>query len=257
MSYFKQHELGSNKATQIETFCAERNITTLTHFTRIENLSSILQSGLLSRRQLDSQEGNFYFNDSDRYDEQKDAICLSLSFPNYKMFYSIRETRKKIAGVDHSQWVVLLLDVEVLWELDCAFCRENASSNRVRRIPLEDRKGPDALRSLFQEEFYDDTKVIWRQSLAIPAHYPTNPQAEILVFDKIPSKHINTIVFLDRFTLRQWNSDNPATYTQEFCTDTDYYYFYRQDYEFWKGDSSDSDDNALPENIPVDDDIPF
>ena len=68
-----------------------------------------MQSGLLSRRQLDSQEGNFYFNDSDRYDEQKDAICLSLSFPNYKMFYSIRETRKKIAGVDHSQWVVLLL----------------------------------------------------------------------------------------------------------------------------------------------------
>ena len=183
--------------------------------------------------------------------------ALSLSFPNYKMFYSIRETRKKIAGADHSQGVVLLLDVEVLWELDCAFCRENASSNRVRHIPLEDRKGPDALRSLFQEEFYDDTKVILRRSLAIPAHYPTNPQAEILVFDKIPSKHINTIVFLDWYTLRQWNSDNPATYTQEFCTDTDYYFSYRQDYEFWKRDSSDSDDNALPENIPVDDDIPF
>ena len=82
MSYFKQHELGSNKATQLETFCAERNITTLTHFTRIEDLSSILQSGLLSRRQLDSQEGNFYFNDSDRYDEQKDAICLRACLNN-------------------------------------------------------------------------------------------------------------------------------------------------------------------------------
>ena len=211
MNKVERQKLRNNEATHIKRFCVNRNITTLTHFTRVENLSSILENGLLGREQLDSQGGSFYFNDPHRYDEQRGGICLNLSFPNYRMFWKIRQKTEEVA---HSQWVVLLLDVDVLWEFDCAFCQENAASNTVHGIPLEDRKSLDALRSLFCEEFHDGTRVISRDSLAIRENYPTNPQAEILVFDRIPSRYINTIVFYRYFAQEQWKSACPATYPQ-------------------------------------------
>ena len=242
MADLDRDEVWNNRAAQIRHFCVERGITKLLHFTRIENLRSILREGLLSRETLDSRGQQYCFNDQDRVDDYKNAVCLSISFPNYRMFYSIRE-EKKGEEVNDAYWTVLLLDAEVLWELDCAFCQENASSNRVRHIPLEDRKRPDALRDLFQKEFHNDTKVILRQSLAIPRYFPTNPQAEILMFYRIPPRYINKIVFWDSTTLRQWKSDNPTTYTQEFCADRNWFCG-RSDSRFWKRDDFDSNDTS-------------
>ena len=254
MADLDRDEVWNNRAAQIRHFCVERGITKLLHFTRIENLRSILREGLLSRETLDSRGQQYCFNDQDRVDDYKNAVCLSISFPNYRMFYSIRE-EKKGEEVNDAYWTVLLLDAEVLWELDCAFCQENASSNRVRHIPLEDRKRPDALRDLFQKEFHNDTKVILRQSLAIPRYFPTNPQAEILVFERISTGYINEIVFWDFATLGQWKSDSPATYTQRLYADSDYFYP-RCDYRFWTRDGLDSDDEIFSEHI-IEDDIPF
>ena len=89
----------SDRAKQIRQFCTERNITKLVHFTRIENLRRILIEGLLSREQLETRGQKFLFNDSDRVDGHKNGTCLSLNFPNYKMFYSIREEKKKVEEV--------------------------------------------------------------------------------------------------------------------------------------------------------------
>jgi hypothetical protein len=85
--------IGSNREAQIQQICDERDIETLVHFTRVENLSSILQNGLLSRKALETSGQQFLFNDPDRIDGHKEAICLSISFPNYKMFYPIREDK--------------------------------------------------------------------------------------------------------------------------------------------------------------------
>ena len=225
----------SNRVRQIRQICTQRNITELAHFTRIENLRSILLKGLLSRERLETCGQEFLFNDRDRFDGCKNGICLSLSFPNYKMFYSIRE-KKKEEEVCDSHWVVLILDTKVLWESDCAFCQENASSNRVRHFPLEEKKRLDALQSLFVEVYHDvDGKGYSRQSLAIPTYFPTNPQAEILVFDFISSRYINEIVFWDCITLRQWRSDNPAVYTQRFYANKEFFYP-RCDHKFWTCD---------------------
>ena len=43
------------------------------------------------------------FNDPNRLDKHPEAICLSIGFPNYKMFYRYRSKNP-------SQWVVLLPD---------------------------------------------------------------------------------------------------------------------------------------------------
>ena len=79
----------------IQQICEERGITTLIHFTRIENLQNILQEGLLGRSFLEERRQEFLFNDNDRADGHKEAVCLSISFPNYQMFYRIREKKRK------------------------------------------------------------------------------------------------------------------------------------------------------------------
>jgi hypothetical protein len=84
----------------------------------------------------------------------------------------------KYSKDSRSNWVVLLLTSAILWEKDCAFCKENAASNSVRSLPLADRKTPMAFRNLFTD--YDS---INRRELNIPINYPTHPQAETLVFD--------------------------------------------------------------------------
>jgi hypothetical protein len=128
------------RVSEIQRICIERKIETLVHFTRSQNLSSILQRGLLGRRVVENQSYAIcpQYNDSYRLDGYKEAICLSISFPNYQMFY-------RYSNSDRQNWVILLLEASLLWNLDCAFCQENAASNNVTTIPIEIRKNPDAL----------------------------------------------------------------------------------------------------------------
>lgn len=242
------------RAKQIQQMCVERDITWLTHFTRIENLNEILKGGLLSRKQLASDGRDFHFNDSYRVDTHTDAICLNVSFPNYRLFYRFR---KSIASeVDESHWVVFLLDVKIMWELDCAFCDENAAANRVSRIPLENRKESRALEGLFEEEIHFDTRAISRQLLAISKNYTTNPQAEILVFDQIAPEYIKKVVFYNHIVLRRWQSSNLATNTQKSSVVDDFYFAPRADYLHWRFDTSEAYDSDEPKPN-VEDDTTF
>ncbi len=220
------------RARQIQQICEEKEITTLCHFTRIENLPSILQDGLLSRSALEADRRNFLFNDPDRADNNTDAVCLSISFPNYKMFYKLR---KDWEGVEYAQWVVLLLDAKVLWEFECAFCKENAASRRVNNVPLENRKRPEALKDLF-EDFYG----IRHQDLSIPQNYPTHPQAEVLVFNPIPVQYIKEIHYWDAAAQERLmpirTSSNYKISRQYFDS--------RSDYSIWKSENLDA--NGIP-----------
>ena len=244
----------SNREAQIQQICDERDIETLVHFTRVENLSSILQNGLLSRKALEILEETrgqqFLFNDRKRKDGHKDAICLSISFPNYQMFFKYR----KMNSDEH--WVVLLLDTTVLWELVCAFCQRSAAHKSVGNIPLADRKRPEALKGMF-EDFYN----IKHQDLQIPDNYPTHPQAEILVFNPIPVQYINEIYFWDSTALKEWRTDNSGNYSQTFPA-SQKYFKYRPDYEVWQSAHFNSDDipefDEYPgEVVATEDDIPF
>ena len=253
-----------NRAFQIQQICKERGITTLCHFTRIENLQSILQRGLLGRNFLETQGEQFLFNDHDRADRCPEASCLSIGFPNYQMSYSIREQKKKTEGVNEAQWIVLLLDAKVLWELGCAFCQRNAAHKTVSSIPLTDRQKPKALKGMF-EDFYD----IKRQNLSIPKDYPTHPQAEVLVFDPIPMPYIKVIHFWDADAQESWLSSNIGADHETSCTNR-YYFQPRCDYKVWRPANFDNegiplsyfnsdDDDDKPDQDPDfnEDDIPF
>ena len=58
-------------------------------------------------------------------------------------------------------------------------------------IPIEQRMGEEAFLKLFQDYLGYPS----RSTLSIPDCYPTNPQAEILVFGEVPVSYIDEVCF--------------------------------------------------------------
>ena len=214
------------RSFQIKQICKDRNITTLVHFSKLEYLRSILEEGLLDRSILETR-AEVSFNDPNRWDRQKNAICLNISFPNYKLFSKFSRPSEN-SNPDYSKWIVLLLKAAVLWELDCAFCKENAAANNVSKIPIEERKQPNALEGLF-DEYYTDNKgdSYNRHSSQLPEHFTTHPQAEVLVFDRIRTEYIQEIHFINETAWNQWRSINTGDYSPRFCVNDQYFQFGR------------------------------
>lgn len=199
----------------------EKGIKSLYHFTNVDNLDSISRHGLIPRSNLTLGNIPFHYNDEYRYDGCLNAVCMSIEFPNYKMFYSLRRRHP-----DYN-WAVLKIDANVLVEFNCAYSWTNAADAATSGTSIEERKGKDAFLELFQDrEGYPR-----RTTLDIPKYYPTNPQAEVLVFDTIPIRYISTLIF-DKDTLtEEYRNLLPDTFS--FSTDSNMFKW-RKDYRSWQ-----------------------
>jgi len=78
-------------SNSIKKIVREREIEYVFHFTRIDNLDSILNYGILGRTQLENRAISFQYNDEYRIDRQVSAICCSIGHPNYRMFYPYKK----------------------------------------------------------------------------------------------------------------------------------------------------------------------
>lgn len=204
-------------ATSIQEFVAERGIKLLMHFTRASNLTSILARGLVPRNTL-ALEGFHEFNDQYRIDGT-DAVCLSIDFPNYKMFYGIQK--------DHAgeTWVIVCINPQALWDLDCAFCTANAASNSVTAIPLSQRRTLGAMQAM-----YADWPGKARSELNIPNNYTTNPQAEVLALKGVPRKYIVGVLTLNEATRHELMPKYPGVEMRAQAA----YFRYRRDFAHWR-----------------------
>lgn len=191
----------------MEKVIEERNIRHLVHFTRVENLKSIIERGLLPRSYLESNNISCSLNDEERLDAHLDSVSCSISFPNYKMFYRLRKRNPDVS------WAILLLDTSILKEKRCAFFHTNAARGDSRKVDILNIAGKDALESLFNENedwfkiafpvIYERYKsfnniLIKKESIRdsdIPNNYTTDPQAEVLVFDVIEPENIKYVLF--------------------------------------------------------------
>lgn len=181
----------SNPSLTLQEQVKNRNISSLVHFTRVENLPNILKHGLLSRSLAQGQNIHQLTTDLYRYDGKLNGTSLSISHPNEKMFY-----RKRMDFGPESAWVVIGLDADILWEKECAFYKHNAAESSMRNTCVSRLKGIEA----FESMFYGDAL---RHHQGLNDDSPTDVQAEVLVFDVIEPKYIQGIAFNNRALLQQ------------------------------------------------------
>ncbi len=228
---FVRSKIVSNNFTElmneIEKIVTERNIRWLVHFTRIENLESILENGLLPRNSFEDLAVHPLTNDTLRLDGFLEATSLSIESPNYRMFWKCRCDAKTQHSIPHEDWVVLGIKPNILWEKDCAFCATNAAKNVVVKVPIQERKGSDALNQLFSEV---DGKPS-REEMRINDRCPTDPQAEILVFDKIEADFILGAVFKNNEQIKKFREKFPQ---KKFKVSSSLF-APREDYNYWQG----------------------
>ncbi|RZM06927.1 MAG: DUF4433 domain-containing protein, partial [Pedobacter sp.] len=102
-----------------------RDIKRLVHFTLLENVPKIMRYGLIPRDYLQLEVLQLalgaQFTDEHRYEELPHYNCLSITSPNYGMFYGKR--RKQGGG-----WAVIDFDPSVLARLYFEFTPTNAAA---------------------------------------------------------------------------------------------------------------------------------
>ena len=141
-------------------------------------LPEILSEGLYSRTILRKEKsGRYKFTDKARFDRKTSRISVSISYPNWQMFYN-----KRINSNDAEGWVLLMLDSRILWELDCWFIPKNAASSSVY-------KGSKSSSSDKLSEMFEDIN----RPISYPLNWTTDVQAEVMVKDKIPPEYIKNI----------------------------------------------------------------
>lgn len=210
-----------NNKKEIISYVGEREIEFCVHFTNVTNLPSILQLGLLPKNTMDDEWIEYNENDSLRLDGYTEAVSISFTSPNYKMFYKYRIQNPS------KRWAVLVLDAQSIITMDCAFCFTNAASKRITSIPLPKLKNLQALKQMFAEI----NELFSRKRMRLENNEPTDPQAEILVFDEIPSLAIKFIIFNDNSVMQQYI---PIMEQKNIPYGCDIGYFApRHDYSFW------------------------
>ncbi|SPF80326.1 DarT ssDNA thymidine ADP-ribosyltransferase family protein [Pseudoprimorskyibacter insulae] len=156
----------------------DRGITSLVHFTNLDNLSSIEEHGLLPLSDLRKRGLEHVTNDRQRVEGHPDALCLSISHPNARMFYKYR--REARCG-----WAVLELSPDILTTHECSFYPRNAADHRMRGVPRSVLGTPEAFEAMF-------SGLDGRPADRAP-NLPTDSQAEALVFGRIGPEHIRRI----------------------------------------------------------------
>lgn len=187
----------------IQAIVADRNIPYLVHFTRVENLPSILRNGLCPRGLLNGLNNEVtLINDTVRADGKTGYNCLSISFPNCSMFWRCRIDEN--GERDNTDWAVLLISKRILSEKNCLFYPINAATNTVSGLPIHNFNNANALEAMFA---YDRDH--WLEN-----HDPTDVQAEVLVEGIIEPEYFGYCLFEKGELKNRYSSLFPDTKIQ-------------------------------------------
>ena len=170
---------------EIQAFAERRGVNFLVHFTEAENIPLIMAHGILPRARFGRLPSAPKVNDEHRLDGRRNAVSVSIGFPNAPMFYSYRR------GKPADDWAVLVLRPDILWEKDCGFCRYNAADSRTSRLELPELRSVAAFSSMFSEI----PGKLSRFTQNLQPFDPTDEQAEVLVFDVIEPAYISGVAF--------------------------------------------------------------
>jgi len=164
---------------ELKEYCDKRGVEELIHFAPISKMPFILRYGLLTNAILRNAKSEV--GDKSRFDGNDDHICLSIDFPNYKLFFK----RRSDAG-PAEEWCVLSISRALTWERSCIFYPCNAATGKG----AYGKRGINGLKEMFA-----DTSEGRDRDRALKGSYTTNPQAEILVPDGVESEFIEKVYF--------------------------------------------------------------
>lgn len=214
-----------------KTVAKNRNIKFLVHFSPFPNLESILKFGILSRKKMEKREIKYIPVDPLRLDNFLNFISVSISFPNYKMFFRVRQ-EKKIS------WVILRLDPAVLWELNSKFFISNASARRVGNL-VEDLEELFGNACFNENPNFQGSAAISREDLGIPDCFTTDPQAEVMVEGEIPREYIKGII-TENWEMEEKAREISMDFLKKIEIETQPSFFGpRMDFKFWSQRSID------------------
>ncbi len=175
----------------INEILVSREISALVHFTRLDNLPSIMEHGIQPRAIIDDPNNQItgLTNDAIRVDGKTNASCLSISYPNCSMLYKLKKDNPE------TSWVVIAIKPEILLAKQCLFYPTNAACNQVRHLNASDFSGPAALSRMFDEKIVGKTVTTRSEHPYLLPRDPTDVQAEILAFGVIEPQFIIGCIF--------------------------------------------------------------
>lgn len=218
---------------RIEEIIKKRKIPYLVHFTRIDNLNSILKNGLVPVCLQQKKNILSIHNDDRRIDAQLDCTSCSVGFPNYKLFYTFREL--KYPG---TMWVTIVINTDILFSPTNIkyYCYTNAAAVFPKIKNVKELCTATSFEKMFCELITQkENKIINRSSLQIDDYYTTDPQAEILISDIIEPKYIKGICFQKQNDIEYFIKNNGAKLISQYQYRIFTNYFdARKDYMYWK-----------------------
>lgn len=215
----------------------KRGVTRFVHFTKVDNLESIMMRGLMPLSLMNGVPKEESAQRLNRY-EGTDALCLSVEFPNYRTFY-----HRRCVESDKT-WCVLLLDArKVIERYEPQFYWTNAASKSFLepRFNAGNRNDPCSAQAFdgmfYQTETPNRFLTVTPRAGFIPDKYPTNPQAEIQIYDKITPDCISLVVFEDKESVARYQaafSFGAPACTVDQCEVN--YFAPRADWQEWRSE---------------------
>lgn len=219
-----------NNIPNIKKVIDKRKITQLLHFTRIENLYSIIEKGLVPVNKQIENSIIAARNDTKRMENHKECTSLSIEFPNYKMLYMLKENN------EGTKWVILGLKPELLVSENHKkyFCYTNAAS-LLPKVELDiSLRWSTKFEKMFEDPLVYEDGVEKERSNLIPDNFTTDPQAEILVDGLINNGFIKNVYFNSQNDLNYYIENHNNVKAREINFQINPYLFSsRQDYKLW------------------------
>ncbi len=201
----------------LQEFLQSHSIRELVHFTPTLNVPNIFKYGLIPRDHLAEKAVqivlNPIFTDDYRWDEIPQVNCISITDPNYKMFF---RKRMEIRG----SWTVLKINPSVLLDCHFSYTVQNAATKGEEPVP-----GTEGIRRLFLDEKL-------RERLGLTINMTTNPQSEVLGDSVIKPKYIEEAL-VDTPKALNWLKRRgiPSRIDRNF-------FLPRKDYKYWQSNNS-------------------
>lgn len=167
----------------------ERKIDRLCHFTKSSKLMHIMSSedGILSNEFFEDLEEVLDKNDRSRYDGKEDYVCCSVQYTNSWYLNKIKNKDPLF-----QEWVVLLINPELMLDKSTYFCHRNAASDHGRNL----RQGYEGFSAMFKETVQGQYLI--RRTNSMLSCCTTDGQAEVLIYKNIPRSFITGIAVPNR-----------------------------------------------------------